>query len=165
LALTPDCQTLVFIDGKIHIWDTTTGHGRTLDRQANDQPTLTPDGKVLATEIKNWVRVQTWFNKLEDFLGIGSKPTKGNKAAILYDLSSGDEVGFIADATNPRFSPDGKTLVVHQDGALHFYDIPMRKPLGKILLFSLIGAAPILLLGQFVAYRSRKKANHPKDTK
>jgi WD40 repeat protein len=163
-AMTPDCQTLVNIYGNIHIWEVATGEERMLERQANDHPTLTPDGKFLGAQIKNWVRMQTWFNKLEDFLGIGSKPKKGEKAVILYDLSSGDEVGFIADATLPQFSPDGKTLAVLQGRSLHLYDFPLRKPLGTILLFAFLGAAPILLLGQLAAFWKRRRArNHKSD--
>jgi hypothetical protein len=154
---------LAFIDGKIHLWDVASGEERILDRQANEQPAISPDGEFLAVRIKNWVRMKTWFNKLEDFLGIGSKPIKGERAVIIYELSGGDEVGFIADAAFPQFSPDGKTLAVLQPEAwaLHLYDFPLRKPLAKILFFAFLGGAPILLLGQFAALRrARKKTNN-----
>ena len=156
-ALTPDCQTLVFVDGKIHIWDVASGKERILDRQAIERPSISPDGKTLAVQIKKWAREDTWFDKVEDYLGIGSKPKKGEKAVILYDLSSGDEAGFIADATFPRFFPDGKILAVLQDRSLHIYDIPLRKPFGKILLFALLGATPFLLLGQAAALWRRRR--------
>jgi WD40 repeat protein len=132
-----------FDNGNIQVLDWPSGKRRTLhlNRSAltigNAKSAVSPDGKLLALQVRNWV--------------------------VLYG-SSWNELARFDYATLPRFSPDGKTLVVHEDGALHLYDIPLRKPLGKILFFAMIGAAPFLLLGQVAAFWKRRRArNHKSD--
>jgi WD40 repeat protein len=158
-------NTTVVIDfgnGEIEILDPTTRKHWTLERSAlvtaNASNAVSPVGKLLAIQVRNRVRVQTWLSKLEEFLGIASPAKK----VVLYELPSWNELTSFDDATLPRFSPDGQTLVLHRDGALHFHDIPLRNRLGKILLFAIIAAAPLLLLGQAAALWNRKRARNNK---
>jgi hypothetical protein len=160
-------NTTAVIDGgnrKIEILDPTTGKLRTLEHSelvaanADVDSVVSPAGKLLAVEVRNPMHVRTWLTKLEEFLGIVPPPKK----VVLYELPSWNELTCFDHATLPRFSPDGKTLVVRQDGALYFYDIPLRNGLGKILVFAMIGAAPILLLGEAAAFWNRKRARNDK---
>src|SRR5262249_36811911 len=86
---------------------------------------------------------------------------------ILEAFPSGEALNVLENCTAPMFSPDGRTLAVNGIGTdrktLQIFDLPIRKPLGKILGLAGLAAVATLLafngLGYLRRRRMRLKAN------
>jgi hypothetical protein len=82
----------------------------------------------------------------------------------LNAFPSGEEFLVLKDCSFPHFSPAGKTLAVSGgDGTLQLWDLPIRKPIGRILGLAGLAAVATLLaingLGWLRRRRMRLKAN------
>jgi WD40 repeat protein len=106
---------------------------------------------------------KSWWNWLAEFLGIEVEPPK--TWVTLNAFPTGEEVGVLKNCCNPVFSPDGRNLAVTSaDGkSLQLWDLPIRKPIGKILGLAALAAVATLLafngLGWLRRRRMRLKAN------
>ena len=72
-------------------------------------------------------------------------------ALRLWDVESAQELAAFEDCKEAKFSPDNKTLAtLHFDHTIHFWSLPIRKPLGRILMAAALiwlFPAAILCLG------------------
>jgi WD40 repeat protein len=108
---------------------------------------VSSDGKVIALSRRNWVQSSEknpWWAWFRDWLGIQEKST--GFQVTLNVLPSGVEMIRLKDCHSPLFSPDGQSLAVSGvDGtSLQLWDLPIRKPIGKIL--GLAGLAAVATL-------------------
>jgi hypothetical protein len=74
-------------------------------------PTLSADGKTLALQVTEKV--------------LPRQPS-GIK---LFDIATGNEIGFLPNAHSPAFSHDGKTLAVTNQGQIELWDYPLAQQL------------------------------------
>jgi WD40 repeat protein len=154
-AMTPDAETLVYINGQVHVWQGDESNYYTLDVKADQSPSLSPDGKVLAVYYHH--PTQPLFHAwLETWLGIYLPYPTG--FVKLYDLNSGWEQESIAYARYASFSPDGSTLAVGtEDNTIHIYDFPLHKPIGLIAAIALLAGVAAWLFSTYTVWRWRRK--------
>jgi len=131
--------------------------------------TMAPDGQTVAME--QWQPMWqpatppnscwSWFT---NWLRFQSQPSQDT--VILRAFPTGTEIMAIRDSRWPVFSPDGRTLLVstgHNGGTLQLWDLPIRKPIGKILGPAGLAFVATLLafncLGWLQRRRMRLKAN------
>ena len=124
---------------------------------------IAPDGQSIALPVSFPLRKKSWWSRFEEWLG------KQEEAPSAYYLSlnafpSGEEFLVLKDCSFPHFSPAGKTLAVSGgDGTLQLWDLPIRKPIGRILGLAGLAAVATLLaingLGWLRRRRMRLKAN------
>jgi hypothetical protein len=71
----------------------------------------------------------------------------------LLEINSGRVLAVLPNSSWPMFSPDGKTLVVQEcyGGTLQVWDIPMQRPIGVIVGYSLLTALLSLVFARLAA--------------
>jgi WD40 repeat protein len=112
------------------------------------QIALSPDGKTMAATIVPLFLQENYFTHYarnpEGFWSWLPDWAPGRKLpkthVKLIDVSSGEALAILDNCAWPVFSPDGKTMVAMRadDGFLQFWDLPLRRPLGKIFAFSVL---------------------------
>ena len=129
---------------------------------------MAPDGQTVALgwsgflKLPWWNWFQEWLGKQEDPYGVVLAP---QYHVALHAFPSGEELLVLKNCTSPIFAPDGKTLaVIGADGtSLQLWDLPIRKPIGKILGLAGLAAVATLLVFQGLGWlrrrRMRLKAN------
>src|SRR5262249_15261326 len=127
-----------------------------------------PDGKLLAVGDSTWpvTHDNTWWNWFTGWLRRQDNPT--GFRVLLKSLPSGEQVVVLPGCLWPVISPDGKTLAVTfwsdlERTSVQLWDLPIRKPIGKILGLSALAAVATLLafngLDWLRRRRMRLKAN------
>ncbi len=151
-GLTPDCKTLVLVNGKVHVWDVPSGTQRDLDILAEEFLAISPDGRYLA--VRNRLRgdPHPWLAWLMNWLAINSS----GHDFVLYDLPSETVVTTIRNADWAQFSLDGQSLAIITDDTLNIYDFPLRKPWLKIAVCGVTAAAIAGLLAWLLGLRGKK---------
>jgi WD40 repeat protein len=123
---------------------------------------ITPDGKTAAWGIGSpnirYAPQATWSSWFMDWLGIQQRPSS-NLSVSLNAIPSGDEIAVLNDCSCPVISPDGKTLAVTSadNASLQLYDLPIRKPIGKILGFAGLAAVATLLAINGLGWLRRRR--------
>jgi WD40 repeat protein len=122
--------------------------------------------EIIALGVHNLINrspTKPWWNWFAQVLGIHADLSK--HYVKLKAFPSGEELCVLKDCRDPIFSPDGRTLAVTSaDGkSLQLWDLPIRKPIGKILGFAVLAAVATLLafntLGWLRRRRMRLEAN------
>jgi WD40 repeat protein len=154
---------LIYHSGSDFIYDLVTGQKKELGELGIviKGVDLAPDGQMLALEIIG-ARKQSMWSWLTELMENQADSTE--TYVSLNRFPSGKELTILRDCSGPVFSPDGKTLAVSgTDGSLHLWDLPIRKPIGKILGMAVLAAVATLLafngLGWLRRRRSRLEAN------
>jgi hypothetical protein len=77
----------------------------------------------------------------------------------LNAFPSEEEIIALTDARLPHFSVDGNTLAVRTDtgGSLQLWDLPIRKPIGRILGLAGLAFVATLLTFNGLAWLRRKR--------
>ncbi|HMF17763.1 MAG TPA: hypothetical protein VKE98_11190 [Gemmataceae bacterium] len=144
------------------IFDLVTGEKHEL-KSATDSitfATMAPDGQSVVME--EWQPVaptlpSSWWSSFTNWLGIQSQPSQ--HTVILKTFPADTEIMSLQHGRSPVFSPDGRTLLVsagHNGGTLQLWDLPIRKPIGKILgLAALAAVATLLAINGFGWLRRR----------
>jgi len=118
---------------------------------------VTPDGRTMAVDdfIMELPKKAWWAGLMEWF---GIREDSSDNFVVLKDYYSGLDIIALKGCKWPHFSPDGKTLVTEgNDGSLQLWDLPIRKPIGKILgLAGLAAVATLLALGGLGWLRRRR---------
>jgi WD40 repeat protein len=123
---------------------------------------ITPDGKTAAWGIGNpnitYARQASWLSWFEDWLGIQRRHSS-NLCVSLNAIPSGEELAVLKDCSCPVISPDGKTLAVTgaDDASLQLWDLPIRKPIGKILGLAALAAVATLLAINGLGWLRRRR--------
>jgi WD40 repeat protein len=121
---------------------------------------IAPDGKTVALgDIPD--EEESLWSWLRDLLGIQGNPSKYD--VRLNAFPSGEEIIVLKNCYSPVFSPDGRTLLVEgADGkSLQLWDLPIRKPIGKILgLAGLATVATLLAFNGLRWLRRRRRKEH-----
>jgi WD40 repeat protein len=105
----------------------------------------------------------SWWTWFKNRLGIQAETSE--YYVVLQTFPSGEKLIVLNDCHSPLFSPDGKILAVRgsADGSLQLWDLPIRKPIGKILGLAALAAVATLPafngLGWLRRRRMRLKAN------
>jgi len=118
---------------------------------------ITPDGRTMAVEDRIIELPKTsWYGRLIEWFG--TREGSLDDGVVLKDFYSGLDIVALKGCKSPHFSPDGKTLVVEgNDGSLQLWDLPIRKPIGRILgLAGLAAVATLLALGGLGWLRRRR---------
>jgi WD40 repeat protein len=145
---------------QVFIFDLVTGNKKQV---WNDQLKIAPDGQTIAYSTMN-LEQPSWWNRLIERVGSPKDPSDIHYV-ILKTVVSGEEVVALNRCTSPMFSPDGKTLAVFdpQYNFLQLWDLPIHKPIGKILGLAALAAVATLLafnaFGWLRRNRMRRKAN------
>jgi hypothetical protein len=148
----------------IFIFDLVSGQQREFSlRYAPTGLAFDPDSQILATS--SFGPPQTsWWNWFKELFGIEDELSLV-ESVTLHAFSSGEQVLVLQDCSSPVFSPDGKILAVTSANrtSLQLWDLPIRKPIGKILGRAGLAAVATLLaingLGWLRRRRRRLKAN------
>jgi WD40 repeat protein len=123
---------------------------------------IAPDGRTVALggrDPQRWFQHQrtlwNWFQ--EEWLGIQRNDSEFY--VVLKDFPSGEEIVVLQNCSYPVFSPDGRTLaVIGADGeSLHLWDLPIRKPIGKILGLAGLAAVATLLAFNGLGWLRRRR--------
>ena len=122
---------------------------------------ITTDGETIAFEDYRISRNPWWLGLLE---WIGIQESSSEDLVTLQAFPSGDEICVLKGCKRPLFSPDSRTLAVtSNNGSLQLWDLPIRKPIGKILGLPILAAVTTLLaingLGWLQRRRTRLKAS------
>ena len=126
----------------------------------------TPTNELIAFAGKNSFNksaTKPWWNSFSERLGFQADSEE--YYVTLNAFPSGEELCVLKDCLDPIFSPNGRTLAVTSaDGkSLQLWDLPIRKPIGKILGLAGLAAVATLLaingLGWLRRRRMRLKAN------
>jgi WD40 repeat protein len=132
---------------------------------------LAPDGESVAIGVEQsfaTLSTKSWWHSFTEWLGI--QIARSDYYVSLRAFPSGEEITVLNDCMSPVLSPDGRTLAVTSaDGkSLQLWDLPIRKPIGKILAQAGLAALATLLafngLGCLRRRRMRLKANVPTPT-
>ena len=163
VKITPNRRFLIYQSGSDFIYDLVTGQKKELGELGIiiKGVDLAPDGQMLALEIIG-ARKQSMWSWLTELMENQADSTE--TYVSLNRFPSGKELTILRDCSGPVFSPDGKTLAVSgTDGSLHLWDLPIRKPIGKILGLAGLAAVATLLafnaLGWLRRRRMRLEAN------
>jgi hypothetical protein len=145
------------------IFDLATGNKKQI---WNYPVAIAQDGQTIAYW-KMDLEQPSWWNRFMEWLGIPEDPEDIHHV-ILMTVDSGEEVVALKRCVSPMFSPDGKTLAVFhpQYNFLQLYDLPIRKPIGKILgLAGLAAVATLLAINGLGRLRRRKCSGQPVDSR
>jgi WD40 repeat protein len=151
----------------IHSFDTAEHFVFDLDsgqRTELDSPcaaAITPYGKTIAQhDYRVAARyVNNWWTTFMIWLGLQSDPM--TSYVTLNAFPCDEEIIALSDCALPQFSPDSKTLAgrTRTGGSLQLWDLPIRKPIGKILgLAGLAAVATLLVFKGFGRLRRRRSS-------
>ncbi|HMF19656.1 MAG TPA: hypothetical protein VKE98_20790, partial [Gemmataceae bacterium] len=149
---------------KTFLFDLFTGQRRELKKEESPYA-LSPDGQTIAVDHTVTPLPQpSWWGGMMEWLGI--RQPSSTRFVTLKATSSGEEIATLHGCMYPGFSPSGKTLVVSgSDGSLQLWDLPIRKPVGKILgLAGLAAVATLLAFNGLGWLRWRKCSGQPVDS-
>jgi WD40 repeat protein len=122
--------------------------------------TISPDGHTVAFNVNPIGWKKSWWDKFTRTLGMSGNLSDPH--VILETFPSGEALNVLENCTAPMFSPDGRTLAVNGIGTdrktLQLFDLPIRKPIGKIL--GLAGLAAVATLLAFNALGWLRKRRH-----
>jgi len=120
---------------------------------------LAPDGKMVALGAVNRIGPpqKSWWKQFTEWLGLQSEHSA--RSVILQAFPSGEEIAVLPDCSYPVFSPDGRTLAVTNidEGSLQLWDLPIRKPIGKILGLAGLAAVATLLAINGLGWLRRRR--------
>jgi WD40 repeat protein len=167
--LTPDLRSLIVYcdyrggsgdlpaaNNSVLVVDLTNGKKHELSTMYFGRAHLAPDGKTVA--IGGWPDSEemSFWDRIMDWLGLQETPD-GHYLVKLIDVSSEQDVANLIGYMSPTFSPDGKTLATANMKSVQLWDLPIRKPIGKILgLAGLAAVATLLALGGLGWLRRRR---------
>jgi WD40 repeat protein len=179
-SLTPDFRFLLAHDSErnpLFIFDLINGEKREISTETI-WAALAPDGKTVAVEVWQDAPEPSLWDHFLDCLGIHKAPQgppfmeEGDYFVRLIDVSSGEEIISLNSCGGPSFSADGKTLATSGiDGranrtSVQIWDVPIRKPVGKILgLAGLAAVATLLAINGLGWLRRRKCSGQPVDSR
>lgn len=118
------------------------------------------DGKIVALDTIVIAPSENLFHhKLMDWLGLPRKSTQRN--VTLFAIPSGVEIITLPDCFGPVFSPDGKTLAVAgaDRSSLQLWDLPIRRPVVKIVFFSFLAMLLVILSWNSLAFLVKAAKN------
>jgi WD40 repeat protein len=125
----------------------------------NAMASISPGGHTVALLVRNPLTPQqkSWWNWFTDWLGL--QRNLPDLYIILKAFPSGEELAVLRNCSAPMFSPDGRTLAVHDiDGkTLELFDLPIRKPIGKILGLAALAAVATLLALNGLGWLRRRR--------
>jgi WD40 repeat protein len=100
---------------------------------------------------------KTRWSYFTEWLGIQGEPLE---TVSLKNSPWGEEIIVLEDCIAPVFSRDGKNLLVtgSKDRSLQLWDLPIRKPIGKILGVAGLAAVATLLAFKGLGRRRSKKS-------
>ncbi len=147
-ALSGDGRTLALVDGEARLWDTTTAEERALGVKADQFPSLSADGTLLAVLVHAPDRPSS---PLASCLGFLDESTAGG--VVIYDLQTEKPVAAFPGAHSAIFAPDGRTLaLLTGDGDVRLYDLSRRRGRGRDVGLAVAAALAVfaggLLLGR-----------------
>lgn len=119
--------------------------------------TFSPDGNTIA------VRGNRWPNSPMSKL---SRRITGKRAALeyhteLWDIPTGKRTGFLSGCDFHSFSADGRCLAAVNEGddrQLQIWDVPPKKPLGKIIAWAL-GLGLYVFAIRWICWRMTRARN------
>ena len=132
--------------------------------------TIAPDGQTVALGIlensKAPPKQKSWWTRIMDWLGTNGN-ARDDMLVSLKTLPGGDEIISLNGCSYPLISADGETLaVIGPDGSLQLWDLPIRKPIGKILgLAGVAAVATLLAINGLGWLRRRKCSGQPVDSR
>jgi WD40 repeat protein len=121
---------------------------------------ISPDAQAIAVDYME-PQQNSWWSRFTQWLGIQGEPS--GYYVTLKTFPAWKDIVVLKDCNTPSFSPDGKTLAVNGmlDGSFQLWDLPIRKPIGKILgLAGLASVATLLALGGLGWLRRRRGLLH-----
>jgi hypothetical protein len=124
---------------------------------------ITPYGKTIAQH--DWLTMTryegNWWTTFMIWLGLQKDPM--TSYVTLNAFPSEEEIISLTDCRLPQFSPDGNNLAIRTDtgGSLQLYDLPIRKPIGKILGLAALAAVATLLAINGLGWLRRRKIKTP----
>jgi WD40 repeat protein len=129
-----------------------------VERMAQEMA-ISPDAQTIAVadiDPPNPPQQSSWWTRFTQWLGIRGEPSF---YVTLKTFPSADEIVVLKDCRSPVFSPDGKMLAVNGmlDGSLQLWDLPIRKPIGKILGLAGLAAVATLLAFNGLGWLRRRK--------
>jgi WD40 repeat protein len=151
----------------IYIYDLITGKVQEIDDEDRTGIAMSPDSKTIALELyviaSGAPPEKSWWNQFMEWFGI-QKTFAEERNVVLKTFPSKKETYVLKNCSCPVFSPDGTTLaVVGTDGKVQLWDLPIGKPIGKILGLAGVAAVATLLafngIGWLRRRRMRLKAN------
>lgn len=103
----------------------------------------------------------SWWSRFSEWLGLKHEDSSG-PFVTLKAVGSGEQIIVLKNCLNPLFSPDGRTLAVTSaDGtSLQLWDLPIRKPIGKILAYAVLAALVTLLVLNGLGWLRRSRRTH-----
>ena len=149
-AVTPDCETLVVIDGKVR--KHSKGKETHYDLSAAHTAILSPDGNLVGAMAYR-PPTDGWFFHMLRELRIANRES----CFVFYDLTTSQEVARLPDVSNPCFAKDGKTIVSLMPNSVDLYDWPPASPWGWILAIASGNAAVVFAIGQWLRWWQRRK--------
>jgi WD40 repeat protein len=128
---------------------------------------ISPDNQTIACELVSDLEDASWWVKVTDWLGI--REDSSAFSVSLRAFPAGDEITVLKNCISPVFSPDGKTLAVLglegnlevAKGNLQLYDLPIRKPIVKILGLAGLAALATVLLINGLGWLRRRRGKKP----
>jgi hypothetical protein len=149
-ACTPDGRIMIQIGSKTRVW--IDGAETASHVELNGFSAVSPDGRLATARVHPLQSYPVWLNTILD--GIGFRAHEPYQA--IYDFATGQELARLPHAGVAYFSLDGRTLALATDDSLLLYDLPLRKPWGKVVGLALGCACVVFLAGQW--FRWRRKA-------
>ena len=141
---------------KVFLFNLFTGQKKEFNKE-HSSFAINPDGQTIAVDHSlTSIPQESWWGRFLEWLGI--RHGFSTRWVTLKAIPSGQEIIVLKGCMYPEFSPDGETLVASgTDGSLQLWDLPIRKPIGKILgLAGLAAAATLLAFKGFGWLRRRR---------
>jgi WD40 repeat protein len=122
---------------------------------------ITGDGQTIAVEDSIEVPAdKSWWAGFMEWIGI--REDSSGDSVVLKSFPSGQDIIGLKGCSWPHFSPDDKTLVVRgKDGSVQLWDLPIRKPIGKILGLAGLAALATLLAFNGIGWLRRRNNSMP----
>ena len=119
-------------------------------------PVISPNGKTIALGISRGTEQPSWWSRVRDWLGL---EPPSDHWVTLCAIPSGQETVSLKGCSNPVYSADGRTLaVIGADcSSLQLWDLPIRKPIGKILGLAGLTAIATLLVFNGLGWLRRRR--------
>lgn len=132
-------------------------------------PVLSPDGTLAAFCEADWISEKTIFDRTREALGLPAFSSSDKIVLALYDTWSGQKCAEIPGRLKAWFSPDSKILAVITDNEIQLWNLPIRRPWGKILLVA-FGATLLIYLMLWLTrrtwsfFKAKRKTHQPLST-